>query len=173
MKTCFRCGEKKPLSEFYKHPKMKDGRLNKCKDCTRADVKGRERALRQDNPEWVEHERARGREKYRRLGYVSRKPSKEQRRKALLNYALRYPEKASARNLSQHIKGEPGTQQHHWSYAPDNAKDVLFLKPEQHSKLHRYSTYDQERLAYRRLDGSLIDSAEACIQYLKSLAKKP
>ena len=36
-KTCFKCGDLKLISDFYKHPRMKDGHLNKCKDCTRAD----------------------------------------------------------------------------------------------------------------------------------------
>lgn len=38
-KTCFRCLQAKPLSAFYAHAEMKDGRLNKCIECTKADVR--------------------------------------------------------------------------------------------------------------------------------------
>lgn len=34
VKTCFKCGKEKSLDEFYTHPRMKDGHLGKCKECT-------------------------------------------------------------------------------------------------------------------------------------------
>lgn len=37
-KTCFKCLCKLPLEAFYKHSAMGDGRLNKCKACTKKDV---------------------------------------------------------------------------------------------------------------------------------------
>lgn len=56
MKRCFKCGAEKPLSEFYKHAKMADGHLNKCKECTKSDVK----THRKENDSVRDYDRKRG-----------------------------------------------------------------------------------------------------------------
>lgn len=62
MKTCFKCGIPKPITDFYVHRMMADGHLGKCKVCTRIDVALRITRKKQDL-EWVLDERARCREK--------------------------------------------------------------------------------------------------------------
>lgn len=36
-KICIKCSQELPLEDYYIHPKMKDGHLNKCKTCCRND----------------------------------------------------------------------------------------------------------------------------------------
>lgn len=38
MKKCFKCNIKKSLKDFYAHPEMPDGHVNKCKKCNKKDV---------------------------------------------------------------------------------------------------------------------------------------
>ena len=69
-KQCFKCKEKKSLSEFYVHKAMACGHLGKCKTCTKRDVQERLSKVKQ-NPKWLAAERERCRKKqsyYRSAG---------------------------------------------------------------------------------------------------------
>ena len=83
VKTCFKCGTEKPLTEFYKHAQMGDGHLNKCKECTKLDVSKNYR----DN---VEHYRNYDRERFTQPGRKAQLKTYHQRRRK------KYPERYAA-----------------------------------------------------------------------------
>lgn len=156
MKKCFKCGELKELSNFYKHNQMADGHLNKCKMCAKKDVS--ERYLIKSNDfEFLEKERKRGRLKYHRLYEGTGKASKQR----IINYNLLYPEKAKAQSVSYKIKSQENLEKHHWSYNEEHYLDVIFLSKKEHMKAHRFIIYDRERFMYRRYDtNELLDTKE-------------
>lgn len=72
-KRCFKCGKEKLITEFYKHPAMSDGYLNKCKECTKNDVR-KNYSKNHDYYLSYEHERkTRPERKKANLEYMHRK----------------------------------------------------------------------------------------------------
>ena len=142
LKLCFKCLRNLPLSEFYRHPKMADGHLNKCKECTRLDA-ARYAALN--------HEKVKERERTR-----NQRPERVYAR-ALRQKLLRakYPHKYKARNaVSNAIRdgkldrkpcevcGDPQSHAHHVDYS--RPLDVVWLCINHHFYQHR--KYDYEEL---------------------------
>ena len=78
-KKCFKCGEVKDLSCFYKHPRMADGRVNKCKECNRADV-------RENRKKKIDYYRE----------YDKKRPSRKTNAQKIA-YKIAYPSKYKAR----------------------------------------------------------------------------
>jgi len=166
-KACFKCGVVKPLSDFYKHAQMKDGHLNKCKECTKSDSLADYNRLSTD-PIWIEKEKERNREKYRRLNYRdSKKPSYESKKEAIKRHFDKYPEKRFAKNVTTELVHTfDGSTFHHWSYNKEHYKDVIELIFKDHKKAHRFIIYDQEQMMYRTLDGILLDTKERHLEYI-------
>ena len=71
MKTCTKCGEEKPLDQFYRHKRRPDGRDSKCATCTRAATaawvaQNRERSLAYLREYHAEHRKEASAQKRRR-----------------------------------------------------------------------------------------------------------
>lgn len=81
-KPCFKCRQSRPLSDFYLHPRMADGHLNKCKFCAKLDVR-LNRAKRSDF--YVTYDRERGLRPERKNMY----------RRKQIEYRARHPERTS------------------------------------------------------------------------------
>lgn len=153
-KKCFKCGEVKSLPNFYKHSEMKDGYLNKCKICTKIDVK----LNRKENLEYYQvYDRKRGRDKDSERTQKFRAKAKlpenlEKSRELKKKSAAKYPEKMKRRqHLSNAIRDqrvirpsmcefcgkECVPQGHHSSYAEDMALVVTWLCTVCHGEIHR------------------------------------
>lgn len=130
MKRCFKCGSVKPLTDFYKHSKMADGHLGKCKTCTKSDVTKH----RAGNDHVREYDRRRGSrqtpEDARRYRQANPKKYKAQ---TWVNNAVR-----DGRLVKPEVCEEcPGTLQiegHHDDY--DKPTEVRWLCSRCHSLWH-------------------------------------
>lgn len=160
-KVCFKCDNMKPLSEYYKHKKMGDGLLGKCKSCTVSDSK-KTTELNTSTPEGLEKERARHRDKYHRLGYkeLQKEWNKGQPWKDSTVY-------------KQLRKNYPGLARefelHHWNYNDEFLEDIFILNIKDHKNLHNHLTLDIEKRIFYLKDGSYLDTREKHKDFIENL----
>ena len=147
---------------------MKDGFLNKCKQCCK-NFAHKRHLVKLEDSDWVEKEKERHREKFHRLGKNWKKSSKDSVYEATKKYRGKFPEKYLARNRADKLECPKGLHRHHWSYKDEHHKDFIPLAIKDHFLLHRHMKYDQERLMYRGLDGILLDTSESHKELLSQL----
>ena len=153
-KKCFKCGEILPLSEFYLHKGMKDGRINKCKLCAKKDVKDNYNEKSKDI-EFVIRERERGREKYKRLNYVSKIGYKKEYAKKIGDVSYFFKK----RKIDLYEK-----EIHHWNYI--FKYDVFVLSRKAHKLIHKYIKYDSSINCFINSNNEVLDSKEKHYKYI-------
>lgn len=166
-KKCIRCKVEKEIDDFYIHKGMKDGHLNKCKECCKKESDLNFKNKMSDSS-LLEKERLRGRNK-NRIGSKQYTDAKNK-------WQTLYPEKRQAHIKSQRLKKPfKDAHGHHWSYNDYDAKDVIWLNKKDHYKAHRFIIYDQERKMYRTYDmNELLDTKEKHEKFiLKCIKTKP
>lgn len=144
MKVCTRCNKAKPLSDYYKDKRCKDGCRSECKICviritkeynqTEQGRKVHHKAVfRYDQSEKgkAAQKRRRQTEKYKatqkryRERYQIRCPERLKAKDAV-NYAIRVGKLARPNSLLCHYCPKPAQQYHHWQgYDPKHWLDVI------------------------------------------------
>lgn len=148
-KRCNRCGETRPVVEFYRHRETGDGFDVECKACKKAACTARRARIKSD-PDMLRQERARRREEKHReraRGHIY-KPDPVKHKLSTYRWRTKHPEKYSAQKaiknaikrgaLIQRPCEVCGCQQvdgHH----PDYTKplEVRWLCRRHHLELHR------------------------------------
>lgn len=146
-KKCFKCDQVKALDQFYKHSGMSDGRLGKCKECTKEDVR---KNYKENKPRYQEYEKSRANLPHRifaRRAYARTQAGKDAFRRAKIAYIERNPIKRDAHNkVSNAIRdgkltkqpcevcGDEKVHAHHDDYA--KPLDVRWLCKKHHNEWH-------------------------------------
>ena len=134
-KKCFKCKAVKQLEDFYKHPQMPDGRVNKCKECNKKDVT----ANREKNMERIrEYDRERGKNKERMLANVetTRAWRAEDKRRTVAHNAVARAIRSGALERIPCIRcGEAKSLAHHEDY--DKPLGVIWLCQPCHKQRHK------------------------------------
>lgn len=137
---------------------MADGHLNKCKECTKNDVHINYET-KSDNEEWMESERERGREKYKRLGYKDIYKMKP--------YQNNHAYKSLSKRV-KHVFDLKGKELHHWNYNIINSFFILSRKA--HKMIHKFIYVNEDDFCtYLKSDNTKIENEQMAIEITKMI----
>lgn len=154
-KICRKCGQEKPLVDFYKHPLGADGYNGVCKECkiSYQRLKYRENLLKDG---FLDSQRKRGRDKYKRLNYK-------------LKPASHRENKQTRRDLRSKGVELSGLVVHHWDY--NKRRDVFLLTARQHRAAHTFILFDQSSKKFK-YQSRLLETKEAHMLALVEILEK-
>jgi len=134
-KECFKCNTVKPLEDFYKHPQMFDGHLNKCKECNKNDAT----ANRNKNIEKIRaYDRARGKipERIKANTEINRAWRQEDARRAVAHSRVARSIRDGSLVRQPCCRcGEEKSVAHHEDY--DKPLEVMWLCQPCHKQRHK------------------------------------
>lgn len=135
MKKCIACGLEKSPADFYAHPSMADGLLNKCKECHKAAIRAK-RSERIEHYRAYDRKRARNPERIKNSTEHTRMWRKEDKRRTAAHNAVSRALR-SGRLVRQPCErcGEEQSYAHHESY--DRKLDVKWLCQPCHKQRHK------------------------------------
>lgn len=135
MKTCFKCGVCQPRENFYKHSRMADGLLGKCKDCTKKDA-NEHRANNLEKVREYDRERGKNKERMKKAAEISKKWRKDDARRMAAHKAVEMAVRKGA-IVKQNciVCGSEKSLAHHESY--DRPLDVVWYCQIHHKERHK------------------------------------
>jgi len=134
-KKCFKCGSVKPLSDFYKHEKMADGHLNKCKGCTKNDA-NKHRSENLEKVRAYDRERAKNPDRAKAAADINKAWRNADKRRVACHNAVRRAILAGTLVRVPCVRcGNHNSLAHHEDY--DKPLEVVWLCQPCHKQRHK------------------------------------
>ena len=156
MKKCFKCGINKQLTDFYKHPQMPDGRVNKCKECNKKDVR---KNYRENINHYKSYEQVRNQKRKKYISDKNKKYQKENPEKMLL-YKKKWLENNKSKRAAHYLLSNAKrdgrinvglcqicksreVEAHHYDYT--KPLNVIWLCKEHHEEVHWWLRWNKRK----------------------------